>query len=77
MASFSVIWSSSPGADQFLPYFSRPEVVEFPTEIPGQTAFALFYPPSNPMYKGSPNEKPPLLLKGHGKQSLSKGGKLL
>ncbi|CAA6659468.1 unnamed protein product [Spirodela intermedia] len=66
VAAFSIIWSSSPDITRFEPYFSRPEVVEFPTERPGETAFAFFYPPSNPIYQASPDEKPPLLLKGHG-----------
>jgi len=43
-----------------------PEIIEFPTDVPGQNAYAYFYPPANPMYQGSQGEKPPLLLKSHG-----------
>ncbi|XP_078433116.1 alpha/beta-Hydrolases superfamily protein isoform X2 [Wolffia australiana] len=65
VASYSIIWSSSCDTNRFMPYFSSPEVIEFPTEIPGQTAFAFFYPPFNPKYQAHNDEKPPLLLKGH------------
>ncbi|KAF5179004.1 Acylamino-acid-releasing enzyme, partial [Thalictrum thalictroides] len=64
--NFSVIWSSSPDSMNYETYFSLPEVIEFPTEISGQNAYAYFYPPSNPRYQASPEEKPPLLLKSHG-----------
>ncbi|XP_074585434.1 uncharacterized protein LOC141841200 isoform X1 [Curcuma longa] len=62
----SVIWSSSPDATKYDSYFSSPEVIEFPTEHPGQNAYAYFYPPSSPTYKASLDEKPPLLLESHG-----------
>lgn len=62
----SVLWSSSPDAIKYVSYFSLPEFVEFPTECPGQKAYAYFYPPLNPDYKASSDEKPPLLLKSHG-----------
>lgn len=67
---FKVIWSSSPDCLKYESYFSLPELIEFPTEIPGQTAFAYFYPPSNPIYQATQGEKPPLLLKSHGMYSL-------
>lgn len=43
-----------------------PELIEFPTEVAGQNAYAYFYPPSNPLYQPNQDEKPPLLLKSHG-----------
>ncbi|KAF6162599.1 hypothetical protein GIB67_003145 [Kingdonia uniflora] len=63
---FSVIWSSFPDSMKYKLYFSLPELIEFPTEIRGQNAYAYFYPPSNPIYQSGPEEKPPLLLKSHG-----------
>jgi dipeptidyl aminopeptidase/acylaminoacyl peptidase len=44
---------------------SRPEAIEFETEG-GRTAHAFFYPPTNPDVEGVPEERPPLLVKGHG-----------
>lgn len=44
-------------------YISKPETIEFPTEG-GKTAFALYYPPTNPEYRS--NEKPPLIVLSHG-----------
>jgi len=67
---FTVIWSSSPDILKFKSYFSLPEFIEFPTEVPGQNAYAYFYPPSNPIYQASQDEKPPLLLKSHGMMQL-------
>jgi dipeptidyl aminopeptidase/acylaminoacyl peptidase len=46
-------------------YITRVEPVEFPT-AGGRTAFGLFYPPHNPDYTGSADERPPLLVKCHG-----------
>ncbi|XP_065847073.1 uncharacterized protein [Euphorbia lathyris] len=66
VVDFRIIWSSSPDSSKYSSFFSLPEFIEFPTEVPGQTAFAYFYPPSNPMYRASPEEKPPLLLESHG-----------
>ena len=43
-----------------------PEVIEFPTKVHGQNAYAYYYPPTNPIYQASKDEKPPLLLKSHG-----------
>ncbi|KAL5706033.1 hypothetical protein ACHQM5_024248 [Ranunculus cassubicifolius] len=62
----SVIWSSSPDSMMYEPYFSLPEVIEFPTEVTGQNAYAYFYPPSNPSFQAGQDETPPLLLKSHG-----------
>uniref|UniRef100_A0A2N9HSW5 Peptidase S9 prolyl oligopeptidase catalytic domain-containing protein n=1 Tax=Fagus sylvatica TaxID=28930 RepID=A0A2N9HSW5_FAGSY len=63
---FEIIWCSSPDSLKYKSYFSLPELIEFPTEVPGQNAYAFFYPPTNPTYQGSQGEKPPLLLKSHG-----------
>lgn len=63
---FNIVWSSSPESSKYQSYFSLPELIEFPTEVPGQTAYAYFYPPSNPIYQADMGEKPPLLLKSHG-----------
>lgn len=64
---FNIIWSSSPDSSKYSSYISKPELIEFPTEVPGQNAYAYFYLPSNPIYRASEGEKPPLLLKSHGK----------
>lgn len=64
---FNIIWSSSPDSLKYSSYISKPEFIEFPTEVPGQNAYAYFYPPSNPDFQASKEEKPPLLLKSHGK----------
>ncbi|XP_019105164.2 uncharacterized protein LOC104899002 isoform X2 [Beta vulgaris subsp. vulgaris] len=66
VVDFSIMWSSSPESSKYDPYFSLPEFIEFPTEIPGQNAYAYFYPPTNPAHQGGLGEKPPLLLKSHG-----------
>ncbi|HML12904.1 MAG TPA: prolyl oligopeptidase family serine peptidase [Xanthobacteraceae bacterium] len=41
------------------------EAIEFPTEN-GRTAFALYYPPTNPDYAAPAGEKPPLVVRCHG-----------
>jgi dipeptidyl aminopeptidase/acylaminoacyl peptidase len=46
-------------------FFSVPQPIEFPTEG-GQTAHALFYPPTNPLYEAPAGERPPLLVICHG-----------
>ncbi|MCL7046297.1 hypothetical protein MKW94_004375 [Papaver nudicaule] len=63
---FSIMWSSSPNSTKYESYFSVPEPVEFSTVVAGQKAYAYFYPPSNPIYQASEEEKPPLLLESHG-----------
>ncbi|KAF7847551.1 hypothetical protein BT93_L2847 [Corymbia citriodora subsp. variegata] len=63
---FQIIWSSSPDSLKYGSYFSLPELIEFPTEVHGQNAYAYFYPPSNHDYQASSEEKPPLLLESHG-----------
>ncbi|XWS24279.1 hypothetical protein CRYUN_Cryun28dG0087300 [Craigia yunnanensis] len=66
VVDFKIVWSSSPDSLKYESYFSLPELIEFPTEVPGQNAYAYYYPPSNPLYQSSQEEKPPLLLKSHG-----------
>ncbi|KAL0351963.1 UNVERIFIED_CONTAM: Dipeptidyl peptidase family member 6 [Sesamum calycinum] len=63
---FKIMWSSSSISSSYRPYISSPELIEFPTEVPGETAYAYFYPPTNPLFQASAEEKPPLLLKSHG-----------
>ncbi|NEU80209.1 prolyl oligopeptidase family serine peptidase [Nostoc sp. UIC 10630] len=50
---------------QWQPYFSTSEAIEFPTEKE-LTAHAFFYPPKNPEYIASAGSKPPLLVMCHG-----------
>ncbi|XVF74166.1 hypothetical protein PTKIN_Ptkin13bG0038400 [Pterospermum kingtungense] len=63
---FKIVWMSSPDSLKYESYFSLPELIEFPTEVPGQNAYAYFYPPSNSLYQATKEEKPPLLLESHG-----------
>lgn len=46
-------------------YLSVPEPIAFPT-TDGQTAFAHYYPPTNPMAVAPEGERPPLLVNVHG-----------
>jgi dipeptidyl aminopeptidase/acylaminoacyl peptidase len=46
-------------------YLSIPKPVEFPTGD-GQTAHALYYPPTNPDAHGPDGERPPLVVTCHG-----------
>ncbi|KAJ0687176.1 putative bleomycin hydrolase [Helianthus annuus] len=66
VVDFKIVWSSSPTISEYKSYFSSPEFIEFPTEVPGEVAYAYYYPPTNPVYQASQDEKPPLLLKSHG-----------
>lgn len=61
-----VLCSSSYISPSIQSYISTPELIEFPTEVPGQSAYAYFYPPTNPQFQATQEEKPPLLLKSHG-----------
>ena len=70
---FNIIWSSSPDSLKYSSYISKPELIEFPTDVPGQNAYAYFYPPSNPDFQASEEEKPPLLLKSHGNSGPESG----
>jgi dipeptidyl aminopeptidase/acylaminoacyl peptidase len=45
--------------------FARPESIEFPT-TGDRTAHALYYPPTNPDFRGPEGEKPPLIVLSHG-----------
>ncbi|XP_049935839.1 uncharacterized protein LOC116262241 isoform X3 [Nymphaea colorata] len=63
---FSTVWSSFNSSLEYMSCISTPEMIEFPTEIPGQKAYAYFYPPCNNLYEADPEEKPPLLMKSHG-----------
>lgn len=65
---FSIVWSSSEDVAQYESYFSLPEFVEFPNVINGQHAYAYFYAPYNNFFQGSSDEKPPLLVRTHGKR---------
>ncbi|PIA46430.1 hypothetical protein AQUCO_01500162v1 [Aquilegia coerulea] len=73
----SIIWSSSPESTKYKSYFSLPEFIEFPTEFQGQkSAYANFYPPTNPNYQATQEERPPLLLRSHGGPTDESRGKL-
>lgn len=67
VTNFSIIWSASPDCLKYQPYISSPEVIEFSTGTSDQIAYAYFYPPANHGYQASVDEKPPLLLRSHGK----------
>lgn len=63
----SIIWTSSSLSNtDYNPFFSSPELIEFTTKVPGQTAFAYLYMPVNNDYQAPEGEKPPLLLRSHG-----------
>ena len=44
---------------------AEPESIEFPT-TGDRTAHALYYPPTNPDFRGPEGEKPPLIVLSHG-----------
>ncbi len=46
-------------------YLAQPEEIEFPT-TDGETAFALYYAPTNPDVAGPAGERPPLVVMSHG-----------
>ncbi|MGO8685283.1 MAG: prolyl oligopeptidase family serine peptidase [Thermoleophilia bacterium] len=46
-------------------YLSLPQPIEFPTEG-GQSAYALFYPPTNKDFQAPTGELPPLIIISHG-----------
>lgn len=70
VVDFQIIWCSSSDSQKYKPYFSIPQLIEFPTDVDGQKAYAYFYPPCNPDYEASQEESPPLLLESHGMFSL-------
>ncbi|XP_049390610.1 uncharacterized protein LOC125855020 isoform X1 [Solanum stenotomum] len=63
---FKIMWSSSSVSEMYNSYYSRPELIKFPTDVPGQCAYAYFYPPTNTDFQASHGETPPLLLRSHG-----------
>lgn len=67
VTDFSIIWSSSVTCVKYQSYFSSPEVIEFTSGSSDQTSYAYFYAPENRDYQASDEEKPPLLLRSHGK----------
>ncbi|XP_060187216.1 uncharacterized protein LOC132616664 isoform X1 [Lycium barbarum] len=73
---FKIMWSSSSLSEMYNSYYSRPELIKFPTDVPGQSAYAYFYPPTNPGCKASHGEKPPLLLRSHGGPTAEARGSL-
>jgi dipeptidyl aminopeptidase/acylaminoacyl peptidase len=46
-------------------YLAEPQEIEFPT-TGGQSAFGLYYAPTNPDFAGTIGEKPPLVVMSHG-----------
>ncbi|HEY7024624.1 MAG TPA: S9 family peptidase [Candidatus Limnocylindrales bacterium] len=46
-------------------YLAEPQEIEFPT-TGGQSAFGLYYAPTNPDFAGTTGEKPPLVVMSHG-----------
>jgi hypothetical protein len=59
--------SSSLDTAKYRPYLTVPESISFPTKD-GETAYAIYYPPANGDFTGLAGEKPPLLVKSHGKR---------
>lgn len=59
--------SSSLDTANYRPYLTVPESISFPTKD-GETAYAIYYPPANGDFTGPAGEKPPLLVKSHGKR---------
>ena len=47
-------------------YLSQPEMIEFPTGREGESAWMVYYPPTNPKFVPPPGTLPPLLVKSHG-----------
>jgi dienelactone hydrolase len=45
---------------------SRPRPISFPTENGQATAYALYYPPTNADFSGTPGDLPPLIVESHG-----------
>lgn len=46
-------------------WIARPRPMAFPT-TDGGTAYALWYPPTNPDFAAPPGERPPLIVRSHG-----------
>jgi dipeptidyl aminopeptidase/acylaminoacyl peptidase len=47
-------------------YVSRPRAIAFPTSGGQATAYAIYYPPTNPDFVAAPGELAPLLIISHG-----------
>ncbi len=47
-------------------YVSRPRPIAFPTAGDTATAYAIYYPPTNPDFTGAAGELPPLIVESHG-----------
>src|SRR3954447_824679 len=56
-------------------FLSKPEQIEFST-TGGDTAYALYYPPTNPEVTGPAGERPPLVVEIHGGPTSSAGAGL-
>jgi dipeptidyl aminopeptidase/acylaminoacyl peptidase len=47
-------------------YISRPRPIAFPTGDGKETAYAIYYPPTNADYEAPPGDRPPLIVESHG-----------
>jgi dipeptidyl aminopeptidase/acylaminoacyl peptidase len=47
-------------------YVSRPRAIAFPTAGGQATAYAIYYPPTNPDFEATSGELPPLIVESHG-----------
>ncbi|HEY2596732.1 MAG TPA: S9 family peptidase [Chloroflexota bacterium] len=47
-------------------FVSRPRAIAFPTDDGRATAYAIYYPPTNPDFVGTPGALPPLIVESHG-----------
>jgi dipeptidyl aminopeptidase/acylaminoacyl peptidase len=56
-------------------FISLPQPIDYPTSG-GRTAHGFFYPPTNPLYAGPPDEKPPLIVISHGGPTGATGSSL-
>jgi dipeptidyl aminopeptidase/acylaminoacyl peptidase len=56
-------------------YLPEPEPIAFPTSG-GATARALYFPPTNPAFRGPDGERPPLLVMSHGGPTSAASGVL-
>ncbi|KAE8695813.1 Acylamino-acid-releasing enzyme, putative isoform 3 [Hibiscus syriacus] len=57
VVDFKIVWSSSLDCLKYEAYFSRPELIEFPTEVPGQNAYTCYYPPKKSPLSSLPGRK--------------------
>lgn len=62
-----VLWEVAPfDRAAYEPFLSVPESIQFPTKVEGKSAYAIYYPPTNPEYAPPGGERPPLLVMSHG-----------